>query len=276
MSFGPLVGVDWLRERLDDPGLRVVDCRWTLGRPGAGRAAYLEGHIPGAAFLDMDGDLSDPPGERGRHPLPDPVRFEAAVRSAGISGDTRVVAYDESGQGGAARLWWLLRHFGHAAVAVLDGGLVAWRDAGGALEPGEERPAPGTFRLSERRGDTVSADEIEDGLDGAALVDARAPERYAGATEPIDPVAGHIPGAANAPYAELAPGGRYLPAEQLRARLERAGASGDDGLVAYCGSGVSACTVVLAAELAGLPARLYPGSWSEWCARAGPVETGDA
>ncbi len=271
MSFGPLVDATSLRQQLGDAALRVVDCRWTLGQPGAGRTAHLAGHIPGAAFLDLDTDLSDPPGERGRHPLPDPARFEAAACGAGISGGDRVVAYDESGQGGAARLWWLLRHFGHDAVAVLDGGLAAWREEGGVLEAGEVPAAQGDFSAAERADDTAGAAEIEAGA--LALVDARAPERYQGLTEPIDPVAGHIPGAANVPFAELAPGGRYLPPAELRARLERAG-SGE--LVTYCGSGVSACTVVLAAELAGLPARLYPGSWSEWCARGGPVEAGEA
>jgi thiosulfate/3-mercaptopyruvate sulfurtransferase len=271
MSFGPLVDVDWLRAGLDDARLRVVDCRWQLGRPGAGRAAYLEGHIPGAAFLDLDTDLSDRPGERGRHPLPGQGAFEAAARSAGIDRDSPVVAYDESGEGGAARLWWLLRHFGHADAAVLDGGLAAWREAGGPLEPGEERPPVGDFSARQRTGDTASAEEIEASLERGSLrlVDARAPDRYAGRSEPVDPVAGHIPGAANAPFAELAPRGRYLPAAQLRERL----AHGGGELVAYCGSGVSACTVLLAAELAGLPARLYPGSWSEWCARGGPAST---
>ncbi|HEY2600667.1 MAG TPA: sulfurtransferase [Thermoleophilaceae bacterium] len=274
MSFGPLVDSDWLRDELGTPALRVIDCRWQLGQPGAGRAAYLEGHIPGAAFLDLDTDLSDPPGERGRHPLPDPARFEASVRAAGVSGDTRVVAYDEGGSGGAARLWWLLRHFGHELVAVLDGGIGAWRDAGGTLTPGEEpAPPPGAFTLGELTGDTAGADEIEARLESGAplaLVDARAAERYAGSREPIDPRAGHIPGATNVPFAELAPAGRYLSPAELRARL------GGDGreLVAYCGSGVSACTVILAAELAGVQARLYPGSWSEWCARGGEVEAG--
>ncbi|HEY1596373.1 MAG TPA: sulfurtransferase [Thermoleophilaceae bacterium] len=269
MSFGPLVDVDWLLAHLGSAGLRVVDCRWRLGQPGAGRAAYLDGHIPGAAFLDLDTDLSDPPGERGRHPLPDTRRFEAAARAAGIDGGTRVVAYDEAGEGGAARLWWLLRHFGHEAVAVLDGGAAAWRAAGGALEQGEHQPPGGDFSARERAGDTASGQEIEESLPSASLrlVDARAPDRYAGRSEPIDPVAGHIPGAVNAPFSELAPGGRYLPAAELRARLAHDG----DELVAYCGSGVSACTVMLAAELAGLHARLYPGSWSEWCARGGPA-----
>jgi thiosulfate/3-mercaptopyruvate sulfurtransferase len=276
MSLGALVDVDWLRAELGQPGVRVVDCRWKLGQPGAGRAVYLAGHIPGASFLDLDRDLADPPGERGRHPLPGIERFQAAARSAGISEDGLVVACDEVGEGGAARLWWLLRHFGHEAVAVLDGGVAAWRESGGELVPDEERPAPGDFAAVEREGDTASAEEIAAGLAGErlTLVDARAPERYAGASEPIDPVAGHIPGAANAPFAELAPGGRYLPPAELRERLEQAGASETGELVAYCGSGVSACTLVLAAELAGLPARLYPGSWSEWCARGGEAETG--
>jgi thiosulfate/3-mercaptopyruvate sulfurtransferase len=274
MRFGPLVEVDWLGGALEQPGLRVVDCRWKLGQPGAGREAYLAGHIPGAAFLDLDTDLTDPPGERGRHPLPQPERFEAAARRAGISRETRVVAYDESAEGGAARLWWLLRHFGHEAVAVLDGGLAAWRAAGGELVPGEESPDPGDFAAVPGDGDTAAAEEIEAG--GLTLVDARARERYEGRAEPIDPVAGHIPGAANAPFGELAPGGRYLAPAALRERLERAGASDTGEFVAYCGSGVSACTLVLAAELAGLPARLYPGSWSEWCARGGQAETGHA
>jgi thiosulfate/3-mercaptopyruvate sulfurtransferase len=273
MTFGPIVDVAWLSAHLREPDLRLVDCRWKLGQPGAGRDAYLAGHVPGAAFLDLDTDLSDPPGERGRHPLPERERFETAARSSGVSANVRVVAYDEAGEGGAARLWWLLRHFGHEAVAVLDGGAAAWRAAGGAIVPGEESPAHGDFVAVERQGDTADAGEIADGGD-LTLVDARAPERYAGQTEPIDPAAGHIPGAGNVPFGELAPGGSYLPPEQLRERLERAGATGGGEFVAYCGSGVSACTVVLAAELAGLRARLYPGSWSEWCARGGPVETG--
>jgi thiosulfate/3-mercaptopyruvate sulfurtransferase len=271
MSFGPLVDGAWLRDNLG--AVRVVDCRWKLGDPAAGHAAYLEGHIPGAVFLDLDRHLSAQPGERGRHPLPDEAEFQAAARAAGIGPGTRVVAYDEAGDGGAARLWWLLRHFGHEVVAVLDGGLAAWRAAGGELVPGEETADAGEFRAAARDDDTASAEEIEATLetDRLALVDARAPERYAGLTEPVDPVAGHIPGARNAPWAELAPGGRYLPPGELRDRLPE---PGQGELVAYCGSGVSACTVMLAAELAGLDARLYPGSWSEWCGRGLPAETG--
>ena len=273
VSFGPLVDQAWLHEHLASEHVRVVDCRWKLGDPPAARAAYLEGHIPGALFMDLDGDLSAPPGERGRHPLPDAGAFERAARAAGIGLDTQVVAYDEAAGGGAARLWWLLRHFRHDAAAVLDGGLAAWRDAGGALTPGEESADEGDFRARPRGADTATAQEIEAALGSRrlALVDARARERFEGSTEPVDPVAGHIPGARSVPVGEVAPGGRYLAAGALRDRLDPDGAA---ELVAYCGSGVSACTLVLAAELAGLDARLYPGSWSEWCARGLPAETG--
>ena len=219
--------------------------------------------------MDLDSELASEPGERGRHPLPDAQAFQAAARRAGIGPDTLVVAYDDAAEGGAARLWWLLRHFGHERVAVLDGGLRGWRAAGGPLEEGAERIAPGAFVAREREGDTAEAEALA----GLLLLDARAPERYRGELEPIDPVAGHIPGAMNVPFAELAPEGRFLPADELRTRLEAAGAAPGRELVAYCGSGVTACVVVLAAELAGLgPARLYPGSWSEWSGRGLPSE----
>jgi thiosulfate/3-mercaptopyruvate sulfurtransferase len=263
MSFGPLVSPDWLREHLGEPGLAVVDCRFVLGRPGAGEEAYLEGHIPGAAVLDVDRDLSAPPGARGRHPLPSAERFEAAARRAGIGSGMRVVACDEAGEGGAARLWWLLRHFGHAEAAVLDGGLSAWREAGGELRAGREAIEPGDLAARERvdAADTAGADELE----GARLLDARAPERFRGETEPVDPVAGHIPGAGNVPSAAVAPAGRFQAPNRLRELL------GDEPFVAYCGSGVTACTLVRAAVLAGVEARLYPGSWSEWSGSGRPV-----
>jgi thiosulfate/3-mercaptopyruvate sulfurtransferase len=270
----PLADALWLREHLGEPGLRVVDCRFTLGEPGAGRRAWLSGHVPGAAFLDLDSDLASEPGERGRHPLPDPDAFGAAARRAGVGADSRVVAYDEAGEGGAVRLWWLLRHFGHEHVAVLDGGLAAWRAGGGALRAGEETVEPGGFVAGAREGDTADAGEA---AAAPVLLDARAPERFRGESEPIDPVAGHIPGAVNLPSAELAPGGRFIDPAELRARLERAGAGPEREVVAYCGSGVTACTIVLAAELAGLgPTRLYPGSWSEWSRGGRPVERSSA
>jgi thiosulfate/3-mercaptopyruvate sulfurtransferase len=282
----PLVTPDWLRERLGGAGLRVVDCRYRLGEPGAGGALWREAHIPGAAFMDLDGELAGPPGERGRHPLPDAAVFEAAARRAGIGHGTLVVAYDEAAEGGAARLWWLLRHFGHSKVTVLDGGLRGWRDEGGELRGGDEQVEAGDFRAA-APDETVGTEELE-GL-GAfpgdiarksaspsrVLLDARAPERYRGEVEPIDPVAGRIPGAVNLPFTELAPEGRFLPPEELRARFEAAGVASGEEAVAYCGSGVTACVVVLAAEAAGIGAtRLYPGSWSEWCALGLPVERG--
>jgi thiosulfate/3-mercaptopyruvate sulfurtransferase len=261
-AFGPLIETAWLRAHLNDPDLVVVDCRYVLGNPGAGKPLWLEGHIPGAAFLDVDRDLAGEPGERGRHPLPEPADFQAAARRAGIESASRVVAYDEAGEGGAARLWWLLRHFGHDDAAVLNGGLAAWREEGGPLEAGEQEGRPLTnqpFTAKQRPSDTVTAEELS--ATNPRLLDARSPERYRGETEPIDPVAGHIPGAANVYFAEIAPKGRFLREEELRERL------GEEPFVAYCGSGITACTLVLAGELAGVEGRLYPGSWSEWCRR---------
>jgi thiosulfate/3-mercaptopyruvate sulfurtransferase len=269
-AFGPLVETAWLRAHIGEPGLVVVDCRWVLGEPGAGRRAYSEGHIPGAAFLDVDRDLAAAPSERGRHPLPEPRDFEAAARGAGIGQASRVVAYDEAGEGGAARLWWLLRHFGHDAVAVLNGGLAAWREDGGPLEAGGDEGGAAArpqadFTAHPRGSDTVTPDELL-AATNLTLLDARAGERFRGEVEPIDAVAGHIPGAASVPFAELAPNGRFPAAERLRDRL------GGEPFVAYCGSGVTACILVLAGEVAGVEGRLYPGSWSEWTRRGLPVE----
>jgi thiosulfate/3-mercaptopyruvate sulfurtransferase len=268
--FGPLVEPAWLRAHLGERGLVVVDCRYVLGEPGAGRPLWLEGHIPGAAFLDVDRDLAGEPGARGRHPLPEAADFQMAARRAGIESTSRVVAYDEAGEGGAARLWWLLRHFGHDEAAVLNGGLAAWREDDGPLEAGEagagtvRKPGAGAatdhpFIAKRREDDTVTADDLS--ATRTKLLDARAPERYRGETEPIDPVAGHIPGAVNVFFAEIAPKGRFLPKGELGERL------GEEPFVAYCGSGITACTLVLAGELAGVEGRLYPGSWSEWCRR---------
>jgi thiosulfate/3-mercaptopyruvate sulfurtransferase len=269
--LGPLVSVDWLLAHLGEPGLAVVDCRFALTDPGAGERGWLAGHIPGAAFLDVNRDLSgelrDGGAAGGRHPLPAPGAFEARARDAGIGAGSRVVAYDEAGEGGAARLWWLLRHFGHDDAAVLDGGLSAWREHGGPLQAGAWRPAAGRgFVARPRDGDTVTAGELQ--AEGPRLLDARARERFRGEVEPLDPVAGHIPGALNVPYQEIAPGGCFPSPAELRERL------GEEPFVAYCGSGVTASTLVLAADLAGLSARLYPGSWSEWSRRGLAVETG--
>ncbi|HZT17259.1 MAG TPA: rhodanese-like domain-containing protein [Gaiellaceae bacterium] len=216
-----------------------VDCRWSLDDPEAGRRAYLEGHIPGAAFLDVERDLSDEPGAGGRHPLPSAARFGAAASRAGIEDGVFVVVYGSLG--GAERLWWLLRHFGHDDCAVLD--LAGWR---GPLRAGEEAVEPAAFVPRERSGDTATAAEIATRREELVLVDARVPARFRGEPNPVDRAPGRIPGALNAPWNEPL---RELPA-------------GD--LVAYCGSGVTACVVLHRLHLAGREGRLYPGSWSEW------------
>jgi thiosulfate/3-mercaptopyruvate sulfurtransferase len=228
---------------------RFVDCRWELGSPDRGRELYLAGHIPGAAFLDVERDFSAPPGPGGRHPLPSTDAFAAAAGRAGIGPDVFVIAYGSLG--GAERLWWLLRHFGHDDCAVLD--LEAWH---GPLRAGEEEPEPATFVPRPRSGDTIEAEELEQRLDELVLLDARVPPRYRGEAEPIDPVAGHIPGARNTPWNEPLP---PLPEGEL---------------VAYCGSGVTACVTIFRLAQAGREARLYPGSWSEWSGRGLPAETG--
>jgi thiosulfate/3-mercaptopyruvate sulfurtransferase len=270
-AFGPVVDVEWLEAHLGEPGIVVVDCRYTLTDPQAGERGWLEGHIPGAAFLrvsgDLAGELRDGGKDGGRAPLPAAPDFEASARRAGIGKGSSVVAYDEGGEGGSTRLWWLLRHFGHDSVALLDGGLRAWSEAGGELRSGPEQTAPGDFIAREREGDTVSLDDVEGG--SLRLLDAREPERFRGETEAMDPVAGHIPGARNVPSQELAPGGRFPDRDELRARL------GEEPFVAYCGSGITATTLLLAAEVAGVEGRLYPGSWSEWSRRGLPVATGD-
>ena len=277
MAFGPLVTPEWLIDNVGHRDLVIVDCRWALGAPEAGRRAWEEAHIPTAHFIDVERDLSRPqkPGE-GRHPLPDARHFAAAAAGAGIGAESIVVAYDEAAEGGASRLWWLLRHFRHPHAAVLDGGLRAWRGAGGPLDDVPPRPwvmSGKAFKPRARKDDVATADELVNGLfdDSLAMVDARAPTRFRGESEPIDPVAGHIPGAANVAFASVAPNGRYLPPEQLRRLLDPG--EGRE-LVAYCGSGITATSLVLAAEVAGVEARLYPGSWSEWCARGLPSAVG--
>jgi thiosulfate/3-mercaptopyruvate sulfurtransferase len=238
---------------------RFVDCRWELGSPGRGRELYLEGHIPGASFLDVEAELSAPPATPGgRHPLPAEEDFARAAGAAGIGKDDFVVAYDQGMNGGAARLWWLLRHFGHDDVAVLDGGIAAWL---GPLRSGEEAVEPKELETRAREDDTIEADELAARLGelGLTIVDARLPERYRGEVEPIDPVAGRIPGSVNAPFTE------ELPPDL----------AGAGEVVAYCGSGITAAVVLLRLAQSGRDdAKLYPGSWSDWCGRGLPAETG--
>jgi thiosulfate/3-mercaptopyruvate sulfurtransferase len=229
---------------------QFVDCRWDLGKPGHGRERYLAGHIPGASFLDVERDLSSPPGPAGRHPLPSEEQFAGAAGRAGIGDSVFVVAYGS--MGGAERLWWLLRHFGHGDCAVLE--LEGWL---GPLRPGEEAIPAAEFAPRPRTDDTIEADELQERLGELVVLDARVPERYRGDLEPIDPVAGHIPGARNAPWDEPLP---EVPAGEV---------------VAYCGSGVTATVLVHRLALAGREAKLYPGSWSGWSGLGLPAETGE-
>ncbi|MGW1915393.1 sulfurtransferase [Streptomyces sp. NPDC002076] len=247
----------------------VLDVRWQLslakaaGAPAFdGRAEYAAGHIPGAAFVDLDRELAGVPGERGRHPLPDLAEFGAAMRRAGVSSDRPVVVYD-GGQGwAAARAWWLLCWTGHPDVRVLDGGLPSWQAELStevpAVTEGDFRPAPDASGLLDADGAAALAR-------AGVLLDARAGERYRGEVEPIDRVGGHIPGAVSAPTTEnVGPDGRFLPAAELRDRFKALGVSTDTEVGVYCGSGVSGAHEVLALAVAGIPAALYVGSWSEW------------
>ena len=270
-SRSPLVGPDELAAELGR--VTVLDVRYLMGGP-PGRELHAAGHVPGAAYVDLDADLAAPPGAGGRHPLPDPAVLEAAMRRAGVSDARPVVVYDDWQGRAAARAWWLLRFHGHRDVRVLDGGWSAWRGAGHAVETGEVRPEPGDFTRAEAP--QMAVVEADDVLGVDVLVDARAAERFAGETEPVDPVAGHIPGAVNVPTTEnLDDRGRFRSAAELRAAYARVGADGSRPVAAYCGSGVTAAHDVLAMEVAGIRAALYPGSWSGWITDPSrPVERG--
>ena len=260
----------------------MVDVRWYLDPARRGRDAYLAGHIPLAVFLDVDADLSAPGGRRGgpvgRHPWPPPEQVARVMGAAGIGTGVRVVAYDDQAGGVAARLWYLLRAHGHDEVAVLDGGITKWLAEGLPSESVARTAEPKAFVPHLRQGFVLSKTEVVARPDGALLLDARAPERYRGDVEPVDPRAGHIPGAKNAPFAANLTGGPlpvFLSPAALLERYAALGASGSEPIV-YCGSGVTACHDLLALELAGLRGRLYGGSWSEWSSDPGlPVETGE-
>ncbi|MBC9731975.1 sulfurtransferase [Nocardioides sp. zg-578] len=264
---------DELREALaGDAAPTVLDVRYRLGGP-PGRAEFERGHVPGSAYVDLDRDLAAPPGPRGRHPLPPVEVFEAAMRRAGVRGDRPVVVLDDWAGHAAARAWWLLRFHGHPDVRVLDGAWPAWLAAGGPVETGPTTPPAGDFTARPGSMPVVDVDRV---LDVGVLVDARAAERYRGETEPIDPVAGHVPGAVNVPTSSnLGPDGRFREADELRAVYAAVGATPDADVAAYCGSGVTAAHDVLAMEVAGVRAALWPGSWSEWVADPSrPVATG--
>ena len=268
MPFGPLVSAEWLRANLEDPDLRVVDFRWYLGGR-KGLDEYGRGHIPGAIFVDLE-SVTGAEGD-GRHPLPAQDQFETAMRKAGISDDTRVVVYDDAGGSNAARLWFVLDWFGHDGQAVLDGGLQAW---GEPIATDTPLVAPGSFHARRPDRSRVLDFAAVQRLDGVPLLDARAGERYRGEKEPIDPKAGHIPGALSAPWAgNLGADGLFKTPAQLRERFAEIGA--ERGAVVYCGSGVSSCHHLLARAVAGLKnGRLYAGSWSDWSNRDLPVATG--
>lgn len=269
--MSPLVDVATLARQLGE--VTVLDVRYRMGGPG-GLEEFATGHVPGATYVDLDTDLAAPPGDgsRGRHPLPDDEVFAAAMRRAGVFAERPVVVYDDWAGHAAARCWWLLRHHGHTDVRVLDGGWAAWQSAGERVETGPgELPEPGDLRADPGHLPVVDAATV--GQDGV-LIDARAPERYRGEVEPIDPVAGHVPGAVNVPTASnLDMHGRFRDPAQLAEVYTAVGAVPGADVAVYCGSGVTAAHDLLALELVGIRAALYPGSWSEWVADPGrPVE----
>jgi thiosulfate/3-mercaptopyruvate sulfurtransferase len=265
-----------------------VDCRYDLAVPARGARDHAAGHVPGAVYASLDGDLSAPPdGHNGRHPLPAPAAFAATLARWGVAPGVQVVAYDETTGAYASRLWWMLRNAGHHAAAVLDGGFAKWVREGRAVEVGPGTAARAEVQAAQERrppGDAsfraVTADEVAARGTDAVLIDARSPERFRGEVEPLDRVPGHVPGAVNRHYMDnLGADGTFRPLAELRRDYEAllAGASPADAIV-MCGSGVTACHDLLAMEAAGLrSARLYAGSWSEWCGdRARPVATGEA
>ncbi|QFZ17518.1 sulfurtransferase [Saccharothrix syringae] len=265
----PLISTDALASALDGAHAPVVlDVRWRLGGP-PGRQDYEVGHVPGAVYVDLDTELSSAPGAGGRHPLPDPAALQTVLRAAGVREGHPVVAYDAADGSVAARAWWLLRWAGHREVAVLDGGFAAWTAEDRPVTTEVPTPAPGDITVRPGSMPTLTADEAAAFPAAGTLLDARAPERYRGETEPVDPRAGHIPGALNAPTAGHTADGRWLPPAALAERFTAIGVSPTRPVAAYCGSGVTASSVVLALEAAGVttpdaPAPLYPGSWSEW------------
>lgn len=266
----PLISAEELAERMAQERRApiLLDVRWRMAGP-PGRTAYRAGHLPGAVFLDVDGDLAAPPGAHGRHPLPDPATWQETLRSAGVNDADTVVVYDDADGSVAARAWWLLRWAGHEAVAVLDGGFAAWQAGGYAVSDAPVFPGRGDIGVRAGSMPVLDAAGAADLARSGLLLDARAAERYAGEREPVDPRAGHVPGAVNAPFAaQTDTAGRWRDPAELAARFGGLGVVPGTPVGTYCGSGVTASSVVLALELAGHPepAALYAGSWSHWCA----------
>lgn len=273
LSAFPLVSAEWLYAHASDPNVRIVDVRWYLGRRGAGTEAYEKGHLPDAVHLDVDRDLSGQSGP-GRHPLPDAKAFAHTLAGIGVTPSSIVVAYDDAGGAIAARLWWLLRYFGHGGGRVLDGGIQAWKAKGYPLSTDE----PFVFMADELTLVPGSAGTVDKAAlwqmlqasgspTNPVLLDARSRDRYEGQSEPVDARPGHIPGALSAPHAEnlVSPGGLFLPKNALAERYRALGVGADTPVVCYCGSGVTACHDLLALACIGHEgALLYPGSWSDW------------
>lgn len=274
--YSTIINVNDLSRHLEGPGQVIVDCRFDLSDTSAGYHSYVDSHIPYAVYADLNNDLSGPPlTDCGRHPLPSPEKMNDLFSAMGISHDTQVIVYDASAGSVASRLWWMLRYMGHDKAAVLEGGWQAWQGNGMPVEPGVRNNAPGNFNGRPNRDRLVTIDEV---ASLPLLVDSRETSRYKGESEPIDPVAGRIPGAVNYFWKEnLDDNGMFLEPEQLRIKIQ--GVCGEVPPAAatfYCGSGVTACQNILAAVIAGFDwPRLYAGSWSEWCSDKNlPVETG--
>jgi thiosulfate/3-mercaptopyruvate sulfurtransferase len=271
--------VEWLKARLGDPDVVAVDCRFVLGQPDAGRAAYEEGHIPGAQYIDLEKDMSGPVAEHGgRHPLPDLGAFALTLERMGIDENVQVIAYDDQGGAMASRFVWMLHFLGCERAYLLDGGASAWRAAGGEWTAEVPKPVQRTFMPRVKSHLLASASEVKDALGqpGVALIDSREEARYLGLEEPIDRVAGHIPGAINHFWKQgLRSDGRWKSADEQRERFATLGSA--DELIVYCGSGVTACPNVLALWEAGFNnVRLYSGSWSDWISYEGnPIATGE-
>jgi thiosulfate/3-mercaptopyruvate sulfurtransferase len=274
---GVLINADGLHRQLSDPALVVLDVRWALGDPH-GRAHYDAGHIPGAVYVDLETELAGPPAAgRGRHPLPEPDALQAAARGWGISAGSQVVAYDDVGNLSAARAWWLLRWAGVASVKLLDGGLGAWRRAGYGTESGPVAPPRGDVTLAPGTLPVLGAEESAALARTGLLLDARASERFRGEVEPVDPRAGHVPGAVSAAtMANLRADGTFADPAVLARRFADLGAGRAAAIGVYCGSGITAAHEIAALEIAGFDAALYPGSWSEWVSDPSrPVAVGD-
>jgi thiosulfate/3-mercaptopyruvate sulfurtransferase len=274
----PLISTAELADLLAADPPVLLDIRWRLGGP-PGAEVYAEGHLPGAVYVDLDGSLAGEPGDGGRHPLPEPADLQRDLRAAGVSSGRPVVVYDDDNGSIAARAWWLLRWAGHSAVAVLDGGYAAWAGEGRPTTTEVPKPEEGDFEVVPGGMPVLDADEAAHLARNGLLLDARAHPRYAGETEPVDPRPGHIPGAVNAPFAgHIGENGRWRTPAELAARFAGLGLDSNTPVGAYCGSGVTASSVVLALEVAGhpVPAPLYVGSWSQWSRDPDrPVATGD-